>query len=523
MSGVPGEQDDDDMTVVPPPPLLHQASSRTVKTIGVFRQLSEKIIGGIAPIDDINRQASSRRLEGVGVKMTGTVTCMVCCEEFSRDLPHYSCEKNSQFHCLCITCFADYVNYSCESWATLNTIPIRCQIPDCGYEPDENVLKRLLNDPLIAGRNLWDKYTQTQLKVALAKSNPNSQEVPVTCAFCGKYAEFYVKAAPDYWQKTEKGRFQSQIAKEQALYEATKKLKEEMDQKIAAEAPPQGDEAKKQFDAKKQELFDRITSEIEHKMVADFHQEPVDTSQFFVCRGLFCDGAYCLICETFLKKPEMNLHMCIIDPVEKLYQKVLEVLATSASRTCPTCGTSGMKDLACTHITCDKCQQKFCYVCGVAETALEGGFGVHNQWELNGPPDAKRCPMYLHFKWGNDGENPAAALDSFHRELQTKAIEALKTEVNDESLWNDMVQKKFEGKPIVAPPVYFDPNNLPPEVLLARERAEQMNRIHGRLTLVFSVYMLLYTLFFYAMYTWMIHAGRTNLNSSVRSYLRYSH
>jgi hypothetical protein len=112
----------------------------------------------------------------------------------------------------------------------MNTIPIRCQIPDCGYEPRANILKNLLNDPLISGRNLWEKYIQTQLKVALAKSNRNSQEVPVTCAFCGKYAEFYVKASPDYWQKTEKCRFQAQIAKEQALFEATKKLKEEMDQ-----------------------------------------------------------------------------------------------------------------------------------------------------------------------------------------------------------------------------------------------------------------------------------------------------
>jgi hypothetical protein len=162
--------------------------------------------------------------------------------------------------------------------------------------------------------------------------------------------------------------------------------------------------------------------------------------------------------------------MCIVDPIEKLYQKVLEVLATSASRACPNCGTSGMKDLSCTHITCDKCQKKFCYVCEVAESALEGGFAVHNQWELDAI--ANRCPMYLHLKWGNDGQNPAAALDSFHRELQTKAIDALKAEVNDEILWSDTVQRKFEGKPIVPPPIYFDPNNLPPDYLLGKEQSD---------------------------------------------------
>jgi hypothetical protein len=70
------------------------------------------------------------------------------------------------------------------------------------------------------------------------------------------------------------------------------------------------------------------------------------------------------------------------------------------------------------------------------------------------PQDANRCPTYLHYKWGLR-DNPAAALDSFHRELQTKALGKLKEEVKNDELWMEMVKKKFQDKPIVAPPVYI--------------------------------------------------------------------
>jgi hypothetical protein len=79
---------------------------------------------------------------------------------------------------------------------------------------------------------LWEKYGQTQLKTALAAVDQKSPDVPFTCAFCGKYSEFYIEASPDHWQKTERERF---AAKEQTFFESTKRMKEEMERKLELE------------------------------------------------------------------------------------------------------------------------------------------------------------------------------------------------------------------------------------------------------------------------------------------------
>jgi hypothetical protein len=156
---------------------------------------------------------------------------------------------------------------------------------------------------------------------------------------------------------------------------------------------------------------------------------------------------------------------------------------------------------------CDKCKQRFCYVCGIAANKLEGGFGVHNQWNFNQAPDANRCPTYLHYKWGIPG-NPAAALDSFHRELQTKALEKLKEELKNDEIWMEVVNKKFQGEPIVAQPVYISANYhqahywTPLEIIMYSA----------------GIYVLIYSLFFLAMYCWMIYEGRANLEAAVTTF-----
>jgi hypothetical protein len=203
--------------------------------IALVKQISDKIMHREHKYD---YDEEEQEVSGPGYDPAAprnTITCMVCCEEFSSEMAHYACGKNSQFHCLCITCFADYVNHCCESWATLNTIPIKCQIPECGYELPDNVLKTLLTDAAIAPRKLWEKYGQTQLKTALSGADQKSPDVPITCAFCGKYSEFYVKASPDYWKKTERERFSARVKKEQAFFESTKRMKEEMERKLQLE------------------------------------------------------------------------------------------------------------------------------------------------------------------------------------------------------------------------------------------------------------------------------------------------
>jgi hypothetical protein len=276
--------------------------------------------------------------------------------------------------------------------------------------------------------------------------------------------------------------------------------------------------------SRKEEMLKQIAQEIDDKVSIERMDEKVDTSQFFVCRNLFCDGAYCLKCETFLKKPELPSHLCSVDPVDKLYEKVIETLATSSTRTCPNCGTSGMKDLECTHITCDKCSHRFCYVCGVSESKLEGGFEAHNQWDIHQAEDVSRCPMYLHYKWGIP-ENPAAALESFHQELQTKALLKLRAEVDNEGLWMEMVKKKFQDQPIVPLPAYvviIEPRgqDYPPEPhtnveaeLTPRQRC--LSDAQGYVLFVMGIYAMIYILFFMAIYCWMIHQGRIELKASV--------
>ena len=174
------------------------------------------------------------------------------------------------------------------------------------------------------------------------------------------------------------------------------------------------------------------------------------SSQFFICKKKDCAGAFCLRCEKFLHKPEMASHLCEIDPEYELYADVLRILVENATRRCPHCGFVGRKDYACTHITCDKCKKRFCYVCCTKLEDLPGGFGAHNAWNLETPPDAARCPMYLQYKWGDrlteagdkyDGA-PAAALDRFHASLQKRAITAKKATV-DPVLWTRMTEKRF--------------------------------------------------------------------------------
>lgn len=67
---------------------------------------------------------------------------------------------------------------------------------------------------------------------------------------------------------------------------------------------------------------------------------------------------------------------------------------------CPECNHGGIKDDACTHMTCEECHTVWCYVCGldVESTDCDKGEGNgeseyrHNiDWFEN----EKRCPMYL--------------------------------------------------------------------------------------------------------------------------------
>ena len=52
-------------------------------------------------------------------------------------------------------------------------------------------------------------------------------------------------------------------------------------------------------------------------------------------------------------------------------------LEQGLGRVCPNplCGRRGSKDDACTHMTCDLCRTKWCYVCGLVRQASDEGRG----------------------------------------------------------------------------------------------------------------------------------------------------
>jgi hypothetical protein len=173
---------------------------------------------------------------------------------------------------------------------------------------------------------------------------------------------------------------------------------------------------------------------------------PSETTKFAVCETKSCEGAFCLICEIPLRKTDLGNHECAANAVSALYSEVLRVLASASTRTCPHCSSIGMKDLACTHITCTKCAKRWCYVCLKPDSKWPER---HNEWTLD-TTDPERCPQYLEYKYGDtlgDGNRmmrgePGKALAKFHADLQRIAIEDFKKS-QDPALWDKMLAAYF--------------------------------------------------------------------------------
>jgi hypothetical protein len=201
-----------------------------------------------------------------------------------------------------------------------------------------------------------------------------------------------------------------------------------------------------------QELEDEFSHRVEtEKRVAltrFSHISVSNSAQFFVCQR--CNAAQCLVCSVNLQsKNECSAHACQqLDEVELLYQVILDVLAISASRSCPHCGFFGVKDLQCTHVKCPQCKQKWCYHCGRKESEWNLGGGTHNEWSPIGQVSGTWCPMYLKQLYvdpnANHDDYSAAfnALTIFHRGLQEKALRMVER-ITDSNLWKKVVDSKF--------------------------------------------------------------------------------
>lgn len=159
---------------------------------------------------------------------------------------------------------------------------------------------------------------------------------------------------------------------------------------------------------------------------------------FFFCEREACGRASCGHClrETYrmeddlspdayeerLADPErgMMAHFECAELAEPLKQ-VMNALGEAESIRCPGCNAQGgMKDDACTHMRCEACQVRWCYVCqktiGDCAGATETDFGHHN---IGWQHDASRCPWWLEEISGTDDSWPidkTEALAYFHHE-----------------------------------------------------------------------------------------------------------
>jgi len=219
-------------------------------------------------------------------------------------------------------------------------------------------------------------------------------------------------------------------------------------QKQNSKSKKDGKLSKQSSQEKKKKAEEKEEKRVENAL----SMELSESTRYFVCKNGDCEGGFCLACNMPVKRSEILSHQCETDQVEMLYRRVLETLAIASSRTCPKCNFPGMKDLNCTHITCDKCSARWCYHCGRLEADVgQSGFSGHNEWNVNLPEDTDKCPMYLHYKYGDvyhggdrrEGD-PARSLVAFHLKIQKEAIAHLEKAI-DPDLWAKLIQKRFSN------------------------------------------------------------------------------
>lgn len=173
---------------------------------------------------------------------------------------------------------------------------------------------------------------------------------------------------------------------------------------------------------------------------------------FMHCMGHGCQKVSCTLCmkecvaceDADMEDEAATLGMAAhFECAEKdkawgmIRRKMEEAIETGIKFPCPTCGHRGVKDDACSHMTCDSCHTVWCYICGLDTTSDACGKAPgesnpeyrHNvNWHTN--PD--RCPMYLSEICQVDGSWPGddeEAKEHLHR---------LRTLRNLRSVYNDM-------------------------------------------------------------------------------------
>jgi hypothetical protein len=153
---------------------------------------------------------------------------------------------------------------------------------------------------------------------------------------------------------------------------------------------------------------------------------------FIFCKKPICCKVSCYYCHLECNNDEEKhfdcaSHGCIKKEIDEAIENGLKV-------SCPVCETGGRKDEdSCTHMTCIKCSEIYCYICGLSCTQFEGAdsdedsstnFNHHNsQWEYIDT----RCPMYFNDINNCDEDWPCTGCESdlvdfFHRKKILKNL-----------------------------------------------------------------------------------------------------
>ena len=182
---------------------------------------------------------------------------------------------------------------------------------------------------------------------------------------------------------------------------------------------------------------------------------------FIYCKNPICSKTSCYYChleckddlieDTEQSNSDINMHFeCAQNGYIKA--QIEKAIENGSIVKCPFCNTGSRKEEdSCTHMNCNKCEQNYCYVCGLAcknfSTYDENGndannFVVHNDaWKF----EENCCPMYLNDiyeidnRWPDSG-NESELLDFFHRKRILKNLRDV-FELNDINFIKELENK----------------------------------------------------------------------------------
>ncbi|CAI2372772.1 unnamed protein product [Moneuplotes crassus] len=166
----------------------------------------------------------------------------------------------------------------------------------------------------------------------------------------------------------------------------------------------------------------------------------------FVCSNEECGKVSCTACfcefefaDDLSDEDEPVSHEKCYN-LKKIKRDWEQTINKGSQRFCPKCGYGGIKNDACTHMTCVQCKSDWCYICGTSSDKCDksnpnGNLYRHNDdWETN----SKRCPMYLNYigqvdkRWST--KNDREAKEFLHKLLVSKAICCFESKYSKEEL-----------------------------------------------------------------------------------------